>query len=412
MAHEPRRRRQGLRGVPQEARPGLDGALSDTLSQCVGERGLLGRARRLLRQRAWSRRVGVNSWLGRRPSCSKTPAARGIPLLSTRSNVCWHTLGELLNGLKQTCDDLGVKILATFRRWVWAARQIFTVRPRPRKQTGGCFFSQPASAELLDATPPCRRSTALADAEVAINWCSAKGAVPIPGCRTAKASQNCSLDWSCDASDIAALDAQLPSSHPRREGFEKSTSTRGCSMPMPCVPKYVVRMAQLSGEGRRRRDAVRRPASSVRTRGPLRISTVGRRPGWRHRRVMCLRRRQGRRLRYTASVFPCRHERRRGARRSVMLVGPGVGPGSVLATARAGSAVGLAEGSAVARRLRRGPGRRPAVGSAVGPTVGPSGPRGQAAGRPLGTLPSSPRPGSTAATCRTPVGVKPHRDSA
>jgi pyridoxine 4-dehydrogenase len=45
-------------------------------------------------------------------------------------------------------------------------------------------------------------------AQVALNWCIAKGAIPIPGAKTvAQAEQNIgALGWSIDAGEVAELD--------------------------------------------------------------------------------------------------------------------------------------------------------------------------------------------------------------
>jgi len=52
--------------------------------------------------------------------------------------------------------------------------------------------------------------------QVAINWCRAKGTVPIPGCRTLKqvTDNYASLNWKLDAGDLKRLDAAVAKIRP------------------------------------------------------------------------------------------------------------------------------------------------------------------------------------------------------
>ena len=91
-----------------------------------------------------------------------------------------------------------------------------------------------ASAELLAAIAAVQKKHDASPTQVAINWCRAKGAVPIPGCRTLKqVTQNyASLGWSCDASDMAALDAAAAKLAPlvEKAGFPEKDINTGLKM--------------------------------------------------------------------------------------------------------------------------------------------------------------------------------------
>ena len=85
---------------------------------------------------------------------SKTLSARGIPLLSNQIQYSLAYPFANSNGLKQTCDDLGVKILAysPLGLGLLSGKYSLANPPKgPRKKLAESFFSQPASAELLDA---------------------------------------------------------------------------------------------------------------------------------------------------------------------------------------------------------------------------------------------------------------------
>ena len=168
---------------------------------------------------------------------SKTLSARGIPLLSNQIQYSLAYPFANSNGLKQTCDDLGVRILAysPLGLGLLSGKYSLANPPKgPRKKLAESFFSQPASAELLDAIAAVQKKHDASPTQVAINWCRAKGAVPIPGCRTVKqVTQNyASLDWSCDASDMAALDAAAAKLAPlvEKAGFPEKDINTGLKM--------------------------------------------------------------------------------------------------------------------------------------------------------------------------------------
>ncbi|KAH8051053.1 oxidoreductase [Aureococcus anophagefferens] len=108
---------------------------------------------------------------------ASTLEARGIALASNQIQYSLVYPFANANGLKRTCDDLGVT--------------------------------------------------------VAINWCRAKGAVPIPGCRTlAQVTQNYdALGWKMDGADVALLDAAANKlKPPGSAGFPEKDINTGMRM--------------------------------------------------------------------------------------------------------------------------------------------------------------------------------------
>ena len=69
--------------------------------------GLLGRARRLLRQRAVRKAVGVSATARTPSGCLEDAGARGIAIEPDPILSAYPFANS--NGLKQTCDDLGGK---------------------------------------------------------------------------------------------------------------------------------------------------------------------------------------------------------------------------------------------------------------------------------------------------------------
>merc|ERR1711988_46969 len=80
----------------------------------------------------------------------------------------------------------------------------------PRAALAKSFFEDEAvSAKLVDTVRIVANKHDATASQVAINWCLAKGTVPIPGARNlAQAQDNLrALSWKLDATDLAALDA-------------------------------------------------------------------------------------------------------------------------------------------------------------------------------------------------------------
>merc|ERR1711972_498785 len=81
----------------------------------------------------------------------------------------------------------------------------------PRATLAKAFFQDDAEVakRLVEAVKATADKHGGTPSQVAINWCIAKGTVPIPGARNLRQAKDNlgALAWQLDASDVAALDA-------------------------------------------------------------------------------------------------------------------------------------------------------------------------------------------------------------
>ncbi len=137
--------------------------------------------------------------------------ARGIPIKTLQvqySLLSTYPVTEL--GVKEVCDELGIKLIAYsplalglltgkysqkgnlpsgLRRWV-------------------CKQILPEARSLLNTLEAIATSKNKTMAQVALNWCICKGAMPIPGAKNSEqAKQNIgALGWYLDSGEVAELD--------------------------------------------------------------------------------------------------------------------------------------------------------------------------------------------------------------
>jgi pyridoxine 4-dehydrogenase len=142
--------------------------------------------------------------------------SRGLPIVSLQvqySLLSTYPVTEL--GLKDICDEYGIKLIAYsplclglltgkydhqgpfpkgLRRWLF---------PRLLPGMTGLLTCLKELAALHDKTI----------AQVALNWCIAKGTIPIPGAKNvAQAEQNLgALGWQLSAAEVDALDQEAAS---------------------------------------------------------------------------------------------------------------------------------------------------------------------------------------------------------
>lgn len=140
---------------------------------------------------------------------------RQIPILTLQiqySLLSTYPVTEL--GLKETCDELGIKIIAysPLCLGVLTAKyhQSQTSKPNYPKGIRSLLFRQLVpNAEpvvnCLQAIATERNKTA---AQIALNWCIAKGTIPIPGAKTLKQAQDNigAIGWLLTDGEVDALD--------------------------------------------------------------------------------------------------------------------------------------------------------------------------------------------------------------
>jgi aryl-alcohol dehydrogenase-like predicted oxidoreductase len=140
-----------------------------------------------------------------------TLAARGVHL--TSNQVEFHLLKRKaeINGMLKACQDLGVTLIA----YSPLAQGILTGKYNPDNPPPGMRGRRYSRPYLERLRPLLRQMQEIGEghsgkslAQVAINWCICKGAVPIPGAKTSKqASENAGgFGWRLEADEVAALD--------------------------------------------------------------------------------------------------------------------------------------------------------------------------------------------------------------
>lgn len=121
--------------------------------------------------------------------------ARGIPLTSNQIQYSLLYRYPELNGIKATCDELGVRVLSYSPLGSGALTGKFskeTLPDGPRKASAEKWIADPGFGELiaqLRATASAKGSEVTCS-QVALAWCVAKGTIPIPGVRSVRQAQD------------------------------------------------------------------------------------------------------------------------------------------------------------------------------------------------------------------------------
>ncbi|MBD2120733.1 aldo/keto reductase [Trichocoleus sp. FACHB-262] len=138
-------------------------------------------------------------------------AERGIPITTLQvqySLLSTYPVTEL--GLKDVCDELGIKLIAYSPLALGILTGKYSEQGPFPKGIRGLLFKQllSGSRPLLDCLQAIATSRDKTMSQVALNWCIAKGTIPIPGAKSVEqAQQNIgALGWKLDAGEIAELD--------------------------------------------------------------------------------------------------------------------------------------------------------------------------------------------------------------
>jgi pyridoxine 4-dehydrogenase len=136
---------------------------------------------------------------------------RQIPITTLQvqySLLSTYPVTEL--GLKETCDELGIKLIAYSPLCLGILTGKYNEPSNYPKSIRGLLFKKlvPAAKPLLDCVRAIAQSRNKTMAQVSINWCIAKGAMPIPGAKNIQQAQDnlAAQDWLLDAGEIAELD--------------------------------------------------------------------------------------------------------------------------------------------------------------------------------------------------------------
>jgi len=148
-------------------------------------------------------------------ACSSALKKRGIPLTSNQIQYSLLYRFPEENSLLQACQDLGVKVLSYsplalgLLSGKYSSKESVQEVSGPRKAIFEKTIQNPKFHTLLETM---RQIAASHDktnvAQVAINWCRAKGTIPIPGARNLRqvTSNYDSLLWELSQEEVAMLD--------------------------------------------------------------------------------------------------------------------------------------------------------------------------------------------------------------
>ncbi|GCL36393.1 aldo/keto reductase [Sphaerospermopsis reniformis] len=137
---------------------------------------------------------------------------RGIPLKTLQvqySLLSTYPVTEL--GLKDVCDDLGIKLIAYSPLALGLLTGKFSENGKFPKGVRGFLFKQilPGIQGVLGTLREIATQRNKTMSQVAINWCICKGAIPIPGAKNLEqAQQNIgALGWLLSDGEVAELDS-------------------------------------------------------------------------------------------------------------------------------------------------------------------------------------------------------------
>ena len=136
---------------------------------------------------------------------------RSIPIATLQvqySLLSTYPVTEL--GIKETCDELGIQLIAYSPLCLGILTGKYTDSSTYPKGLRGLLFKRlvPEAKSLLDCLDAISQHRNKTMAQVAINWCIAKGAIPIPGAKNIKQAREniAAKDWQLDAGEVAELD--------------------------------------------------------------------------------------------------------------------------------------------------------------------------------------------------------------
>jgi pyridoxine 4-dehydrogenase len=136
---------------------------------------------------------------------------RGIPIATLQvqySLLSTYPVTDL--GLKDTCDELGIKLIAYSPLCLGILTGKYTDPSTYPSGLRRFLFRRlvPEAKSLLDCLRAIAQYRNKTVAQVAINWCIAKGTIPIPGAKNLQQAQE-NIDaqnWQLDAGEVADLD--------------------------------------------------------------------------------------------------------------------------------------------------------------------------------------------------------------
>ncbi|HLO86381.1 MAG TPA: aldo/keto reductase [Nostocaceae cyanobacterium] len=136
---------------------------------------------------------------------------RGVPISTLQvqySLLSTYPVTEL--GLKDVCDELGIKLIAYSPLGLGILTGKFGENKPLPKGIRGLLFKQlvPGAKLILESLQEIANHRQKTMSQVAINWCICKGAIPIPGAKSLEQARDNigALGWELSDSEIAELD--------------------------------------------------------------------------------------------------------------------------------------------------------------------------------------------------------------
>jgi len=136
---------------------------------------------------------------------------RSIPIATLQvqySLLSTYPITEL--GIKDTCDELGIKLIAYSPLCLGILTGKYNDPSTYPKGLRGLLFKRliPEAKPLLGCIKEIAQYRNKTMSQVAINWCIAKGAIPIPGAKNIQQAQDNirAQDWELDQGEVAELD--------------------------------------------------------------------------------------------------------------------------------------------------------------------------------------------------------------
>jgi pyridoxine 4-dehydrogenase len=144
-------------------------------------------------------------------------AERGVPIKTLQvqySLLSTYPVTDLR--LKDVCDQLGIQLIAYSPLALGILTGKYSEKgPFPRG-VRGLLFRQllPGVRSLLQSLKEVAASRNKTMSQVALNWCIAKGTIPIPGAKSVQQAQENigALGWQLDSGEVAELDKAAASS--------------------------------------------------------------------------------------------------------------------------------------------------------------------------------------------------------
>lgn len=187
--------------------------------------------------------VGVSNYgVDALVACHDALAKRGVPLTSNQIQYSLLYRYPEQNGLLQACKDLHVQVLSysPLALGLLAGKyrtkeDLEKIKGAPRKKLFAESIENAEFQRLLSTMERVASNHENANlAQVAINWCRAKGTIPIPGARNLRQVQSnyAALSWDLSPEEVALLDDAATYSYisPNASPFPKKDKDTGLVM--------------------------------------------------------------------------------------------------------------------------------------------------------------------------------------